>query len=104
MDEREVKQYTNIAQGISDAMRHLQVAGVKFRQEAARWKAEMDALAARINAHLAREILAERRSSIGGNGSDAYDPLWQSASCGAWLHESCPDFDRSLACSCRCHR
>lgn len=47
--------------------------------------------------------LPYRRAFYGGNGSDAYDPLWQSAVCSAWLHESCPDKDGSLQCTCTCH-
>lgn len=48
-------------------------------------------------------FLPYRRASIGGNGSDAWDPLWQSAVCSAWLHEPCPDIDGSLQCTCTCH-
>ena len=47
--------------------------------------------------------LPYRRAFYGGNGTDAYDPLWQSAVCSAWLHESCPDTDGSLQCTCTCH-
>lgn len=49
------------------------------------------------------DLLAYDRANIGGNGSDAYSPLWQSAVCSAWLHESCPDTDGGLQCSCTCH-
>lgn len=50
-----------------------------------------------------RLFLPYRRATIGGNGSDAHDPLWQSAVCSAWLHDSCPDTDGSLQCTCNCH-
>lgn len=50
-----------------------------------------------------RQSLPYRRAFYGGNGSDALDPLWQSAVCSAWLHESCPDKDGSLQCTCACH-
>lgn len=60
------------------------------------------AISARATARLAR--LERRRSAIGGNGSDAHHDLWQSASCGAWLHDSCPSDREDLYCSCRCHQ
>lgn len=45
------------------------------------------------------------RHQHGGNGTDArrWPEMWQSASCSAWLHESCPSDAHALDCTCGCH-
>jgi hypothetical protein len=47
-----------------------------------------------------------QRATHGGNGTDArtWPGEWQSASCSAWLHESCPSDQHGLGCTCGCHR
>ena len=81
-----------IAEAIGPAMGHVAVA----------IKAMTRAYAESIERTM-RLSLPYRRATIGGNGSDAWDPLWQSAVCSAWLHDSCPDTDGSLQCTCTCH-
>ena len=64
-----------------------------------------DAVAKLAEAFTPEGRLRRDRHAHGGNGTDArrWPEMWQSASCSAWLHESCPSEAHCLGCTCGCH-
>lgn len=95
--------FTQIGEGVMrDFSRAVELMSGQF-QMAMRQMAENLRRFVRQTHAMRKDLLAYERHTRGGNGSDAYSPLWQSAVCSAWLHDSCPDTDGGLQCSCTCH-